>query len=98
MRVRLLVAEHCGVGLDAVRLETRIVEDLGCDGNDGDTLLDRYVKEFGVDLSNNNRVWFNPEGLGCLSWPFVRLRYGRLPKVTTITVGELVDLARQSRV
>ena len=50
-RVRGLVSGQTGVPEAEITLETRLVEDLGMDGDDGHELLEVFADEFGVDLS-----------------------------------------------
>jgi acyl carrier protein len=50
-RVRGLVSGQSGVPQEEITLETRLVEDLGLDGDDGHELLEAFADEFGVDMS-----------------------------------------------
>jgi len=50
-RVRALVSGYCGVPETEITLETRLVEDLGIDGDTGYELIEAFVDEFGVDMS-----------------------------------------------
>jgi len=50
-RVRELVSRQCGVAEAEITPETRLVEDLGIDGDDGTELLEAFADEFGVDMS-----------------------------------------------
>jgi acyl carrier protein len=50
-RVRGLVSGQSGVPEHEITLETRLVEDLGIDGDDGDELLEAFADEFNVDMS-----------------------------------------------
>jgi len=50
-RVRALVSGHAGVPESEITLETRLVEDLGIDGDTGYELIEGFVDEFGVDMS-----------------------------------------------
>lgn len=50
-RVRALVSRHSGVPEAEITLESRLVEDLGIDGDDGHEFLEAFAHEFGVDLS-----------------------------------------------
>ena len=50
-RVRSLVAGCSGVPVAEITPETRLVEDLGIDGDDGHEFLEAFADEFGVDMS-----------------------------------------------
>ena len=64
-RVRGLVSGQSGVPEAEITLETRLVEDLGIDGDDGDELLQAFAHEFGVDMSNMDPLnYFGDEGTG----------------------------------
>ncbi len=49
-RVRGLVSGQTGVPVHEITLETRLLEDLGMDGDDGAELLAAFGDEFGVDI------------------------------------------------
>ena len=50
-RVRGLVSGHSGVPESEITMETRLLEDLGMDGDDGDEFLEAFADEFGIDMS-----------------------------------------------
>ncbi|MEE8455384.1 MAG: DUF1493 family protein [Limibaculum sp.] len=50
-RVRGLVSGHSGVPASEITMETRLVEDLGMDGDTGHELLEAFEDEFGVEMS-----------------------------------------------
>jgi hypothetical protein len=50
-RVRGLVSGYSGVPEAEITLESRLVEDLGIDGDTGDELLEAFADEFDVDMS-----------------------------------------------
>lgn len=50
-RVRALVSRASGVPEAEITLETRLLEDLGMDGDDGVAFLAAFADEFGVDLA-----------------------------------------------
>lgn len=50
-RVAALVAAHSGVPAAELTLETRLLEDLRLDGDDGVELLAAFGEEFGVDMA-----------------------------------------------
>jgi acyl carrier protein len=64
-RVRGLVIGQSGVPTAEITLETRLVEDLGMDGDDGHELLETFANEFGVDMSRMASLnYFSDEGAG----------------------------------
>jgi acyl carrier protein len=48
-RVKALVAEETGMRLDRLSLDTRIVEDIGCDGHDAVELFEAFARYFEVN-------------------------------------------------
>lgn len=50
-RVVRLVAKNRGLKTEKIKPESRLLQDLGCDGMDGDDLLAAIRDEFGVDFS-----------------------------------------------
>lgn len=61
-----LVAEERGVARDRVKLASRLVHDLGMDGDDAVDFFKTVHERFGTDLTNLHACWhthFNPEGL-----------------------------------
>jgi hypothetical protein len=50
-RVRGLVSGYTGVPEAEITLETRLVEDIGLDGDTGHEFLESFADEFGVDMS-----------------------------------------------
>jgi hypothetical protein len=103
-RVLALVSVETGVPAAKLTLDTRIVHDLGCDGDDAGELLERFADEFGVDLSELQwRRHFSNEGdTGCadLILFFVRL-VRRLPPpppdLEPVTIRDLVTAAETKR-
>lgn len=62
-RVRALVSAQSGVPEAEISLETRLLEDLGIDGDDGLDFLAAFADEFGVDLASVAPLnYFNEEG------------------------------------
>lgn len=49
-RLAALVSAHSGVPVAELTLETRLLEDLGMDGDDGVEFLAAFAEEFGVDI------------------------------------------------
>ena len=105
-RVKALVANETGMCIERISLDTRIAQDIGCDGDDACELFEAFAKEFDVDLSR--LTWnkhFSPEGflhpLGCLvalfgwscSSAIGSVAGGDIP----VTVGDLVDAAKAKK-
>jgi acyl carrier protein len=64
-RVRGLVSGQSGVPTAEITLETRLVEDLGMDGDDGHEFLETFANEFGVDMTRMASLnYFSDEGAG----------------------------------
>lgn len=64
-RVRGLVSGQSGIPEAEITLETRLVEDLGMDGDDGDDFLAAFADEFGVDMRAMAPLnYFGDEGIG----------------------------------
>jgi acyl carrier protein len=64
-RVCGLVSGQSGTPEAEITLETRLVEDLGIDGDDGDELLQAFAHEFGVDMSSMDPLnYFGDERTG----------------------------------
>jgi len=84
-RIKALVAEHTGERLGRITLETRIRDDLPCDGDDAVDLFEAFAKEFEVDLSGIQwtKHFHSETDLGCmplgcitpLGWLFVFLAW-----------------------
>jgi acyl carrier protein len=61
-RVRGLVSGQTGVPESEITLETRLYEDLGMDGDDGDEFLAAFADEFGLDIGGVAPLnYFNDE-------------------------------------
>lgn len=63
-----LLAEAAGVNPEKVSLTTRLLDDLGMDGDDAVDFFNRVHELFGTDLTNLYSRWrehFGPEGLSC---------------------------------
>ena len=63
-----LVAEAADVKPETVHLTTRLLDDLGMDGDDAVEFFNRVHEQFGTDLTNLHSHWrehFGPEGLSC---------------------------------
>ena len=63
-----LVAEAADVKPERVHPGTRLLDDLGIDGDDAVEFFNRVHDRFGTDLTNLHTRWrehFSPEGLPC---------------------------------
>jgi acyl carrier protein len=93
--VRTLLANQCGVSEDRISSSTRLLDDLGIDGDDAAELLEAFAAKFDVDLSGFDfQSFFHSEAaLGCISglwlWLIGDLGGPKLP----LTVGDLVHAA-----
>ena len=68
-RVRAFVCGEMGIRPAELTPDTRIVHDLGCDGDDAAELLERFSEEFEVDLSGLqwNRYFNDEASPGCVA-------------------------------
>ena len=80
-RVKAFVARQLSVRSDKLTLATRIREDIGCDGDDGEEFLLAFSKEFGVDLAGLRiEQYFNAEYMmACSPLAFFERLSGRRP-------------------
>ncbi len=108
-RVHGLVSGHSGVPEAEITLETRLVEDLGMDGDDGDDFLAAFADEFDVDMGAMAPLnYFGEEGVGPPVPSLVALASLLNPRFSAwvlhasrgrrrITVRDLVASARAQR-
>ncbi|WP_165184083.1 acyl carrier protein [Caulobacter soli] len=72
-QVIALLAEERGLSVSEIDLNSRLLEDLGMDGDDAVEFFDLYEKRFAVDLKplwGHWRKHFGPEGLGWSDYRF----------------------------
>ncbi len=65
-----LVAEQTGVVPDKIHPSSRLLHDLGMDGDDAVEFFDSLHERFGTDLTHLHEHWsehFGPEGVSCWS-------------------------------
>ena len=97
MKVKVTtVGSSAGVVLPKVSLSTRLVEDVGLDGDDFEELIERFGEQFSVDMGGYR--WYHhhgPEGCNPL-WLFVRPWWWRKTS-TPVSVAVLVESARQKK-
>jgi hypothetical protein len=87
VRVRQLVATERGMQLESISLESRLLEDLGMEGDDAQEFFQRFAREFDVDLSAMRwRRHFSDEGFFSWSTPDI-----------PVTVRDLIDAASAKR-
>ncbi len=108
-RVRALVSRQSGVPEAEITPETRLVEDLGIDGDDGTELLKAFADEFRVDMAGMAPLnYFGDEGfplpvpslvpLAAALSPRFRDRVSRASRGRRVlTVRSLVAAARAGR-
>jgi hypothetical protein len=72
-----MVARRSGVQVGSICLETRLLHDLGIDGDDAEEFIDEFARVYGVDMAGFKFLdHFGPE----LWWRFVPTFFGRRPK------------------
>lgn len=63
-----LVAQERGLPRDKVHLSSRLLQDLGMDGDDAVDFFNSVHERFGTDLTHLYELWgdyFGPEGFSC---------------------------------
>ncbi len=108
-RVRGLVSGYSGIPEAEITPETRLVEDLGMDGDDGDDFLAAFADEFDVDMGAMAPLnYFCDEGIGPPAPSLIALASHLNPRFRAwvlhasrgrrrITVRDLVASARAQR-
>lgn len=87
-----LVVEQTGVVPAKVQLSSRLLHDLGMDGDDAVDFFNRVHERFGTDLTHLNRRWsghFRPEGI---SW-----RHGAVTIPAAVVGGVVAGVAGLSK-
>ena len=90
------ISAYLSVRRNRISMNTRIGEDLGIDGDDGIELMRDYSIKYSVDISSfDYSLYFGPEGCN----PFIAIPYwlGLLPKLKTMTVGDLYNGAIEGK-
>lgn len=96
--VRAFLCETCRVSRESLTPSTRLLHDLGIDGDDAVEILTDFGKRFGVDLSSFpfQRYFGSEVGAG-IRW-LVRKVHGRdAIRLASITLQDLLDAANQGR-
>jgi hypothetical protein len=68
VEVLKLVVEQTGVVPEKVQLSSRLLHDIGMDGDDAVDFFNRVHERFGTDLTHLHEHWsehFGPEGISC---------------------------------
>ena len=107
-QVIALVADFTHVRAERITPRTTLFGDLGIDGDDGDEILGRFSKRFGVDTGTIQPVHFGCEGI--VPWaPLMWIHQawlgmkekGSTPEsragLVPITVQDLIDSAQAKR-
>ena len=94
-QVRTFIAEFSSVRKDRIFAETRINDDLGIDGADGEELLEAFCARFGVDASTfPPHKYFGPEAaanpLSVILSIARRVTTGSWSGLSPLTVRDLV--------
>ena len=91
------VASHTGVPIGELSLESRLLQDLGVDGDDASELLCDFAAQARVDLSSltfDDHFRGEPTLLSAVApWRYKRLFYAKKP----ITIRDLVHAAEQGK-
>jgi hypothetical protein len=97
--VKQFVADETGGKADHLKLTTRLLHDLGVDGDDGPEYMQAFAECFDVNLSQfeANRH-FGPEA-GCnpIFYVYSVLFARDRPKRVPITIRDLVEAARRRK-
>jgi hypothetical protein len=87
-------ASERGMRRDKVKLGSRLLQDLGMDGDDAVEFFEKFGSQFRVDLTQLWKHWrshFGPEA-GWMPWAFLFAR-----PMVPITVQDLAEAAEASR-
>lgn len=94
-KVVAFTAEQLRVPAHKIGPETRLCDDLGVAGDDGDIFMAEFAKRFHVDWKGFDcYLYFGSEGpdlIGCLAWMFRRLFWGKKYDVRPLTIRMLCD-------
>ncbi|MFN2604391.1 MAG: DUF1493 family protein [Gemmatimonadaceae bacterium] len=89
------VREETGYGGE-ITPATKLVEDIGADGDDMFAFIQHYSERFGVDLAGYRWYFHHGEEGWSIGGMFFEPPYGRVPRIP-ITIGMLHDFAEQKR-
>ncbi|MBI1926411.1 DUF1493 family protein [Candidatus Poribacteria bacterium] len=100
-RVKAFVAEHHRIAEKKFNPDTRLLEDLGIDGDDGVELIEAFCEEFEIDPSTIHiSEYFGPEGcdlIGSLFGFLYDLLFDKEKLRSTSTPITLHDLAESAQ-
>jgi acyl carrier protein len=93
-KVKEFVARRINVKPECISLQTRLLEDLGIDGDDAVDLFEVFAQEFQVDISSLDlNKYFGPEA------GFNLFLFWLMPSSTldTLTIQDLVSAAQAGK-
>ncbi len=98
-RVIALIAAHAGVARARIGAGTRLLHDLGMDGDDADEFIVRFAETFAVDLAGyDHGAFFGPEAAFEPFSYLYRLLFARHRLATRpLTVRHLAAVAAAGR-
>jgi len=89
-----MVRRHSGLRPEKIRSESRLLQDLGIDGDDAEYLLVEFFERFDVDMSNFNfRRFFMGE-----PQLFNFLKFGDKERLMPLTVDDLCRSAAARKI
>ena len=96
--VQRFFCDSCRVSTEQVTPRTRLLHDLGIDGDDAVEILTDFSKRFGVDLSSLpfQRHFGSELGAG-IRWLVRKVLGGNAIRLVPITLQDLIDAANQGR-
>jgi hypothetical protein len=97
-RVFDFVAQFCKVPRTELRVETKLAQDLGLDGDDAAEFIDIFAKGFQVDMATFRfeRHFFS-EGEPFVRWLWFKLFSPAKLSKEPITLGDLASAVRDGR-
>ncbi len=97
--MKKLVATEMAVRAEQLALTTRLLHDIGVDGDDGWDLMAKFGNTFGVDLSEFRfDLHFGPEGgRNPITALVVLLCRPKWARHIPITIGDLVEAAQSGQ-
>jgi acyl carrier protein len=97
-QVRVFLSEQIRVSPQQIEPTTRLLHDLGIDGDDADEVLSDFGKRFGVDFSALafQRHFGSELGVGG-RWLIRKICGGNAIRLSPVTVQDLVDAANRGR-
>jgi acyl carrier protein len=98
-QIKKLIADECGYEIDGLNPETRLLHDLGVDGDDGIELLKAFAKKLDVDMTDLDVTkHFGPEaGFNLIYYLFTYFFHRDELKFVPITVSDMVVSAEAKK-